>query len=754
MTFRDDAQQAAPDGASAAATAAPPKSGDASRWGATPTEWERARKAVGVAHLLAVVANPAAAISPKSGMKSLGKIPSLYNRNREVVGITKWVQKHTLAEEAAGWARESDYGICIQAREIRALDIDIKDPELAQRVEHRFRAALGEVGAILPRRSRPGTGKCLLAFRLRGADVGPLSKRSFRVGDELVEFLGDGQQFVACGTHKDGMRYEWDGGFPDRFIELSPDQFEQAWAAIVDEFATAPAVKGGVRQRGPNLEGVSDPVAQWIVATGRTLGKGPNGVLYIACPWHDEHSCDSGISQTVWLPAGTNGYERGHFRCLHAHCAERNAADYLAAEHYYAQDFEVLPPLDAALPPTGLERDRAGRILATLDSVMRAIETPQWTGFEFAYDDFYGAVVRAPVGGIDWRPLQEDDYVTLRRWLEQHGFKPVGRELMRDAMLGVVMQRRIDSAKSWLEALEWDGIARIEQMLPRYFGTSDTPYTRAVGCYWMTAHAARIMQPGCQADMVPVMVGPQNAGKSSACAALAPFADSYAKIDLNEKDADLSRRMRGKLLGELDELRGFQGRTAEANKAWITQRFEEWTPKYQEFATKLQRRLILVGTSNADDFLDDATGERRWLPFRVGDQIDHQALAADREQLWAEGRERWANNGIEWQAAYQLAQAEHAGFKRQDVWAEAVNEWVERWTREGKSVEKVPLRTIFFEVLGLDIAKVGRAQQNRLRDVLLECGFVQDRARVGGRRPRVWTKGTDADRVAVVPANA
>jgi hypothetical protein len=717
-------------------------------YGATPAEWAHFDLALDLtAHLLPVVSNPHAEISPQSKMAGLGKTPSHYNGSRKVAGIPKWTEKVSTGAEVAKWAKEPDYGICIQSRAVRALDIDVDDPELARRIELAFHAVVGAA----PVRCRDGSGKRLVAFRLKGE----FPKRSFRLDGGLVEFLADGQQFIAAGTHPSGARYGWVGGLPDDFPEIKVEDFERAWQALVSEFATAPAQGGVVRRRGETVAGKDDPVADWLLDRGLVLDEGRDGSLYVECPWIAEHTSDSGVTESAWFPAGSNGYEKGGYRCLHAHCDGRGAAEFERAVGYAGSEFEALVeqgsagnPVEVAAP--GFERDKGGKIEAILDNVMRAVEAPEWTGTDFAYDTFFGSIVLSRHGRDDWRPLEDADYVALRRWLERRGFKSIGRELIRDAVLGVAWSKRFDSAQDWLTGLKWDGVARVETMLADHFGVADSPYARAVGRYWMTAHAGRVLDPGCQADMVPVLVGAQNAGKSSAVAALSPWPDAFLKIDLDHKDADLSRKMRGKVIGELDELRGFKGRTAEANKAWVSQRFEEWTPKYQEFATKLQRRLVFVGTSNPDDFLDDPTGERRWLPFRVG-TIDHAALAALREQLWAEGAVMFAKNGVEWQAAYELAKAEHDDFKAGDIWADSVHRWWTsgEWSADWSDPENAKIgfaaEKIAIDALGLSAAKLSNADCARLTKTLRACGFLQERVRFEGQRPRYWTKHTTHD---------
>ena len=175
--------------------------------------------------------------------------------------------------------------------------------------------------------------------------------------------------------------------------------------------------------------------------------------------------------------------------------------------------------------------------------------------------------------------------------------------------------------------------------------------------------------------MVPVMVGPQGIGKSTLLQALVPDIEMFAEIDLSKKDDDLSRSLRGTVMVELAELNGLAGKAAEATKALITRRVERWTPKYQEFQTSFPRRCVFVGTTNHEEFLDDETGNRRWLPLNVR-KCDVARAAADMEQLWAEGAVLYEANGVMWQGAEALAKAEHAKHMITDVWREPVVDWL------------------------------------------------------------------------------
>jgi hypothetical protein len=91
------------------------------RWGATPDDWAHFDLALGLTEdLLPLVSNQKAVISPSSAMKGVGKTPSIYNAERQVVGLANWTQRRATPADITKWAREKDYGLCIPTRRVRA----------------------------------------------------------------------------------------------------------------------------------------------------------------------------------------------------------------------------------------------------------------------------------------------------------------------------------------------------------------------------------------------------------------------------------------------------------------------------------------------------------------------------------------------------------------------------------------------------------------------------------------------------------
>lgn len=391
---------------------------------------------------------------------------------------------------------------------------------------------------------------------------------------------------------------------------------------------------------------------------------------------------------------------------------------------------------------------RAGKdkkIESTATNAALAVQRSDIIGYRLGFDTFMHRCMIAEHGASEWRPFRDTDYFTIRQALETHGFKNPGQELVREAVRWVGDRNAFDSAVVWGEGLAWDGVSRVETFFSRYLGCEDTPYTRAVGLYLWTALAGRCMTQGCKVDMVPALIGAQGSGKTTLVEAIAPTEEAFVEVNLgNRNEEQASRALRGKLVGEIAELRGLRSRDAEDIKAWITRRHEEIRALYSEFHAKYARRLVFIATGNEEEFLDDPTGERRWLPLRVG-TTDIDAVRRDRDQLWAEGIALFRSAGVQWRDAMTLARDVHSEFKVRDPWQEPVSEWLGRDGMDGhegplRGDQPFTLREVLVGCLHMDVQRIDRKEELRMGRVLRELGFTKRKVRKGNTIQWAWMR--------------
>lgn len=756
-------------------------------YGARQEDWTTLDLILGLtSDLLPVVSNPEAEVSPHSFLKAgnRGKVPSLYNRKHQVKGFIGWSKYRATSADVGSWMKERDYGICLQTRYVRAFDIDVEDREKALALAEGVERALG---CSVPWRVRAGSGKRLGMVRVKLPEGQELKKRVLKVDGGMIELLGDGQQFIFAGTHTGGSRYEIAGGIESLEIpEVGIETLERAWERLAEEFEAAGSEKdkraAGKISANPsgrwnpynenNSEEVKggtvveeDPWVGALFDLGVVLQQGREGELYIRCPFEEEHTggtggAADGDTSTVYFVKGTRGYEQGHFKCLHAHCAERSDADFIDALGLYASAFEVLAPerhnievrkaggtvnTDEAvgagvgrmpLPRSELNLTASGMVKATLPNLIEVMSAPHVCGWRIRYDEFTDEVMVGN-GGREAKALRDDDYTTMRATLERAGFMPVGREIMRDAVQNVAFSHPYDSAKEWLSGLRWDGVARCERFLIDYAGCEDTPYAKSVGSYMWTALAGRVLEPGIKADMVPVLVGAQGVRKSTSLEAIAPTPEYFAALSLAERNDDLSRRMRGKIVLELAELNGLRRKDMESVKSFIAQTHERWVPKYRECAVSYPRRALFVGTTNAHDFLTDITGNRRWLPIEV-QEMRVEEIVRDRELLWAEAAALFTVGGVAWNEAIALGVDQHPRYQEEDRWHERVKAWLETPSAEGilpGTTEPIKYLDVVTYVLGSEERSVSDA---RVSAILRALGLTRRMYRKDGKQQRGW----------------
>ena len=104
------------------------------------------------------------------------------------------------------------------------------------------------------------------------------------------------------------------------------------WPAIVKAFP--PIGNGHFKANRLQAAFENDPVLTHLRAGGFVNEERPDGKIHIVCPFEENHTEPSSVSSTTYFVAYTNGYRFGHFKCQHAHCAQRTREDFLAAIGY------------------------------------------------------------------------------------------------------------------------------------------------------------------------------------------------------------------------------------------------------------------------------------------------------------------------------------------------------------------------------------------------------------------------------------
>lgn len=144
-------------------------------------------------------------------------------------------------------------------------------------------------------------------------------------------------------------------------------------------------------------------------------------------------------------------------------------------------------------------------------------------------------------------------------------------------------------------------------------------------------------------------------------------------------------------------------------------------------------QCVFVGTTNAETFLTDETGARRFWPVAVG-AIRVDRLAADRDQLWAEACATFAAGERWWLAdsslAADAAEQQAARFV-EDTWHEAIAHHV-------AVLGHVTVKEILTGCLGIPLEQHEQRDQNRVVRALAALGWTRRQCRHGDVRAWRW----------------
>lgn len=217
-----------------------------------------------------------------------------------------------------------------------------------------------------------------------------------------------------------------------------------------------------------------------------------------------------------------------------------------------------------------------------------------------------------------------------------------------DAIKNVSMRNRFHPVRDVLDSLEFDGEEHIRSLLPDYLGVEDTEYAYQVMRLWMLGAVARVYKPGCKFDYTMIFTGPQGLGKSTFLKMMA-LNDAWFNDSLDSLDSDkAAQSLMGSWIVELAELKSL-ARTAggvESVKRFLTAVQDKYRVPYERRADIFLRQCVFAGTTNKSDFLQDETGNRRFLIIQTGINKPTKSLFSkgsieDMKSAWAQAVHIW-----------------------------------------------------------------------------------------------------------------
>ena len=281
----------------------------------------------------------------------------------------------------------------------------------------------------------------------------------------------------------------------------------------------------------------------------------------------------------------------------------------------------------------------------TLDNLSKILENdPAFSSLSF----------NAMNNKITWNNEEIEDYhaMIIRRDIEnRYSFVRNSKDI-GDAVMMVARNNITDPIKGYLDALNWDGVPRLNDLLSNVFMAETNSNTEEliaqISAKFLISCVARIYRPGCKVDTCLVLVGGKGLGKSTSMRDLAGdsyFSDSH--IDIGGKNGYELLHSTGAWIWEIAEMHSLNGKDSNTAKQFLTSPADTYRPSYGRFPITRQRRTVFCATTNDFQFLSDGP-ERRFWPVNIQAPIDIDYIKTNRNQIWAEAVDRYKKGELWW----------------------------------------------------------------------------------------------------------
>lgn len=373
-------------------------------------------------------------------------------------------------------------------------------------------------------------------------------------------------------------------------------------------------------------------------------------------------------------------------------------------------------------------RNKDGLVIAkNQENIRRAVEL---LDHELSYDEFADALL------VDGKKMEDREVNSILTRIEiEFRFQPPEYYFER-VIKFLAWQHAFHPVKNYLNALQWDGVKRIDEWLITSGGVEDNPYTRAVSSIMLIAAVRRIRTPGCKYDEMVVWESSiQGTDKSSAAQALCPRPEWFSDdLPLNLKSQQLIEATLGKWIVEASDLAGKRKTEIEQLKATLSRQVDgPARMAYAHFPVERPRHFIIIGTTNSAAYLTDPTGARRFWPLTINKRFDVAWIKANRDQLWAEAsvrevvgesirlpEELWPHAAVQQEARREI-----------DPWESTIRTALLQIEPSGDGKRRVAALAVW-EVLGILLERRDRTASLRITDIMQRLGFRRSRVRPPG----------------------
>jgi predicted P-loop ATPase len=398
-------------------------------------------------------------------------------------------------------------------------------------------------------------------------------------------------------------------------------------------------------------------------------------------------------------------------------------------------DAEVWPRL-ALISPGGVVKPAD-----TISNVTRIFREDARWATRLSFNEFSGDVC------LDGVTLKDTACTELAARLGWDWLLDTTSARVAECIRLVARDRSFHPVRSWLGALRWDGTSRIDTMFLDAFGVQDdaryAEVLRLISRRFLLSMVARVMEPGCQVDTMPVLLGDEGVGKSRGFEFLASKA-WFSRSDLRLEDKDSFMQIQGNWLYEIGEMHALRRSDMTQFRSWMSSDTDNYRAPYERAPDRHPRQTVLAGTTNDPEFLPAFDVHRRTWPMTVVRPVDLDRIEETREAWFAEayalylsevGRGRHRSRATRWW--FETTDPETPTLREMtrhytatDAWDETIRKWAISYAR-GKDPAPVSVDDVCRVALQKQPADISKSDVTRVGRILSDMGVTSERRAVG-----------------------
>jgi len=352
-------------------------------------------------------------------------------------------------------------------------------------------------------------------------------------------------------------------------------------------------------------------------------------------------------------------------------------------------------------------------------------QTPKFKASVY-YDDFFKSYM-STFGSTKPESFSDITFTRFKLAVQsEYGMGDISTATIKEALRYYASGVIRNEVSDYLKTLKWDGQPRIESFMNLIYGADNSPYNSAVSRIFWLSLAARILDPGCKADIMVILEGGQGIQKSSSLEEIGSLLgrDFYSVAGKKLDNKDFYIGLQGKFIVEMGEINAILKNSDEDIKEMLSTRIDNYRIPYATESTPNSRTNIFVGTTNQENYLRDETGSRRFLPVKCS-EVNMDLLRDNKLQFFAEAVHRKLSGEDHWEFPKDLAKIEtEKRMEIEDPWFDYVEEFC-------SGLKNVRTIDVMYH-LQLEPKRQERKEANRIAKILKKLKYEVVKKRVNG----------------------